>query len=100
MTTMFIQYLCVEVDHHKEESTSRIKADSDDRKAIRDKLETCVEPLDVSQGQNLINIITGKISNRNINVETLFRLEKPSCKKSSRLVPQDSTKRSRGRLLP
>ena len=26
--------LCVEVDHHKEESTSRIKADSDDRNAI------------------------------------------------------------------
>ena len=28
----------VEVDHHKEESISRIKADSDDRNAIRDKL--------------------------------------------------------------
>ena len=90
----------VEVEHHKEESTSIIKTDSDDRNAIRDKLETCVDPIDVSQGQNLINIVTGKISNRNINVETLFRLEKPSCKKSSRLVPQDSTKRSRGRLLP
>ena len=61
--------LCVEVDHHKEESTSRIKADSDDRNAIRDKLETCVDPLDVSQGQHLINSVTRKISNNNVNVE-------------------------------
>ena len=37
----------VEVDHHKEESTSIIKADSDERNPIRDKLETCVDPLDV-----------------------------------------------------
>ena len=40
--------ISVEVDHHKEDSPSRINADDDDRKAIRDKLETCVDPLDVS----------------------------------------------------
>ena len=85
----------VEVAHHKEESTSRIKADCDDRNAIRDKLGTCVDPLAVSQCQNLINIVT-QIS----MLKTLFRLEKPSCNNSSQLVPQDSTKRSRGRLLP
>ena len=60
----------------KEESTSRIKADSDDRNAIRDKLETCVDPLDVSQGQNLINIVTGKISNKNVNVEDAVQIGK------------------------
>ena len=57
-----------EVDHHKEESPSRIKTDNDDWNAIRDKLETWVDPLDVLQGQNLINIVTGKISNKNVNV--------------------------------
>ena len=36
--------------------------------AIRDELETCVDPLDVSQGHNLINIVTGKITNKNVNV--------------------------------
>ena len=66
--------LCVEVDQHKEESTSSIKADSDDRNAIRDKLDTCVDPLDVSQGQNLINIVTWKISNKNINVEDAVQI--------------------------
>ena len=33
-------------------------------------------------------------------LKMLFRLEKPGCKNSSRLVPYDSTKRSRGMLLP
>ena len=63
-----------EVDHHKEESTSRVKADSNDRNAIRDKLETCVDPLDVSQGQNLINIVTGKNSKENVNVEDAVQI--------------------------
>ena len=63
-----------EVDHHKEESTSRIKADSDDRNAIRDKLETCVDPLHFSQGQHLINIVTRKISNKNVNVEDAVQI--------------------------
>ena len=86
----------VEVDLHKEEYPSRIKTDGDDRNAIGDKLETCVDHLDVSQGQNLINIVTGKMS----MLKTVFRLEKPSCKKLSRPVSQDSSKRSRGRFLP
>ena len=59
----------VKVDLHKEESTSRIKADDDDRNAIRDKLEKCVDPLDVCQCNNRINIVTGKFSNKNVNVE-------------------------------
>ena len=87
-----------EVDHHKEESHSIIKADDDHRNAIRDKLDTCVDPLDVSQGQNLINIVTVKISNKNVNGEDAVQIGEAH--NSNRLVSQDSTKRSRGRLLP
>ena len=58
-----------EVDHHKEESPSIIKTDDDCRNAFRDKLEKCVDPLDVSQGQDIINSVTGKINNKNVNVE-------------------------------
>ena len=61
--------ISIEVDHHKEDSPSRINADDDDRNAIRDKLETCVDPLDVSQCQNRITIVTGKFSNKNVNVK-------------------------------
>ena len=86
----------VEEDLHKE-YPSRIKTDGDDRNAIRDKLETCVDPLDASQGQTLINIVTGMMS----MLKTRFRLEKTSCKKLSQPVSQDSSKRStRGRFLP
>ena len=59
----------IEVDHHKQDSPSIINADNDDMNAIRDKLETCVDPLDVSQGQNSITIVTGKFSKTNVNVE-------------------------------
>ena len=61
--------ISVEVDHHKEDSPSRINADNDDRNAIRDKQETCVDPLAVSQCHNRITIVTGKFSNKNVNVE-------------------------------
>ena len=64
----------VEVYHHKEESPSRVKADNDDGNAIRYTLEKCVDPLDVSQGQNLINIVTGKISNKNVNIEDAVQI--------------------------
>ena len=63
-----------EVDDHKIESPLRIKADSDDRNAIRDKLDTCVDPLDVSQCQNLINIVIWKISNKNVHVEDAVQI--------------------------
>ena len=72
----------VEVDHHKEESPTIINTDHGDRNAIRDTLDACVYPFDVSQGHNNISIVTGKMS----MLKTLFRLEKPICKNSSRLV--------------
>ena len=90
----------LEVDHHKEESHSIIKADDDNRNAIRNKLDTCVDPLDVVQlqGQNLINIVTVKMSNKNGNVE--YAVQIGEAHNLNRLVSQDSTKRPRGRLLP
>ena len=87
-----------EVDHHKEEYHSRIKADDDNMNAIRDKLDMCLDPLDVAQGQNLINIVTVKMSNTNFNVEDAVQIGEAH--NANRLVSQDSTKRSRGRLLP
>ena len=75
-----------EVGNHKEESHSRIKADDDNRNAIKDKLDTCVDPLDVAQGQNLINIVTVKMSNKNVNVENAVQIGEAHT--SNRLVSQ------------
>ena len=33
-----------------------------------------MDPLDVSQGQNLINNVTGKITNKNVNVEDAIQI--------------------------
>ena len=68
------EVISVEVDHHKEDSPSIINADNDDRNAIRDNLETCVDPLGVSQGHNRIAIVTGKFSNKNVNVEDAVQI--------------------------
>ena len=91
-TTLF------EVDHHKEQSTSIINTDDDDRNAIRDNLELCVDPL-MSPKASIFSTESPTRSATKMSIlKTLFRLEKPSCKNSSGLVPHDSTKRSRGRL--
>ena len=42
--------------------------------AIRDKLALCVDAIDVSQGQNLINSVTEKISNKNVNIEDAVQI--------------------------
>ena len=62
-----------EVDHHKEESTSRIKADSDDRNAIRDKLETCVWiPLMSPKARILSTLSPGRSATNMSMLKTLF----------------------------
>ena len=34
----------------------------------------CVDPLDVSQGQHLINSVTEKISNKNVNIKAAVQI--------------------------
>ena len=84
--------ISVEVDHHTKDSPSRINADNDDRNAIRDKQETCVDPLAVSQCQNSIIIVTGKFSNKNVNVpigEAQLQEFESACLTGSRGIKRD-----------
>ena len=49
---------------HKEETAARIKGDDQDRKALRDKLEFCIDPLVPEQHPDgLMNIVTGHVVN-------------------------------------
>ena len=56
---------------HKEETAARIKRDDQDRKALRDKLELCIDPLDPEQHPDgLMNIVTGQVVNHSsVNVD-------------------------------
>ena len=46
--------------HLKEEAKARIQTDAKDRKALRDKLEVCADPLNTENNQEgLVNIVTG-----------------------------------------
>lgn len=60
---------------HKEEGSSRIKLDGDDRSKIREKLSECVHPFDPeSHPENLINIVSGRISPAKVNVDQALKM--------------------------
>ena len=56
---------------HKEETAARIKGDDQDRKALRDKLELCIDRLDPEQHPDgLMIIVTEQVVNHSsVNVD-------------------------------
>ena len=63
---------------HKEEGAARMKADEVDRRALRDKLDVCVDPLNTAEHpRGLMNIATGEVMlNEDINVDQAMELGK------------------------
>ena len=56
------QHVPASQTHHKEEAKARVKTDTKDRKALRDKLEVCIDPLHPEDNQQgLVNIVTGQV---------------------------------------
>ena len=66
---------------HKEESKTRIKQDSGDRKSLRNRLEICIDPFDPdSHPIEVINIVTGRIGPSSVTVyDLLFIGKKQMC---------------------
>lgn len=64
------------VTTHKEEGASRIVTDATDREKIRDKLVTCIDPLNADSHPpgSLVNIVTGRISPASVNVDESVQL--------------------------
>ena len=62
--------------HHKEEATARVKTDTKDRTALRDKLEVCIDPLHPEDNQQgLVNIVTGQVlTHPSLNVDNATEL--------------------------
>ena len=63
---------------HKEEQSSRIKTDQNDRSKIRSMLETCIHPLECATHPDgaLMNIVTGEIAHPEANVADALQLGK------------------------
>ena len=78
------------VTNHKEEGVSRIQTDASDREKIRNKLVTCIDPLNpASHPQDrLINIVTGRISPASVNVHDSVQLGKRMMKSYEEGWPQ------------
>ena len=64
------------VTSHKEEGKSRILNDVTDREKIRNKLVTCIDPLNPGShpSASLINIVTGRISPASVTVDDSVQL--------------------------
>ena len=63
---------------HKEEGTARMESDEIDRRALRDKLDMCIQPLNAEEHPSgLVNIVTGEVAlNPDINVDQAVELGK------------------------
>ena len=63
---------------HKEEALARMKSDEVDRRALRDKLAMCIDPLNTEEHpRGLVNIVTGEVmTNDAINVDQTVDLGK------------------------
>ncbi len=68
----------VEITSHKEELASRVKYDENDRQVIREKLQTCIDPLNTAS--HLVNIVTGHICTDEVNVHNAIDLGKSQMK--------------------
>ena len=62
--------------HHKDEAKARVKTDTKDRKAHRDKLEVCIDPLHPEDNQQgLVNIVTGQVlTHTSLNIDNATKL--------------------------
>ena len=65
------QHVPASQTHHKEEAKARVKTDTKNRKALRDKLEVCIDPLHPEDNQQgLENIVTGQVlTHPSLNVD-------------------------------
>ena len=74
---------------HKEETAARIKGDNQDRKALSNKLELCIDPLDPEQHPDgLMKIVTGQIMNHSsVNVDKAQLLGKTQMESFERSWP-------------
>ena len=58
------------VTTHKEEAKARIAEDKRDRDEIRQKLDTCNDPLDSAAHPNsIVNVVSGQIGSTEVNVQ-------------------------------
>ena len=75
--------------HHKEETKARVKCDSKDRKALRDKLELCIDPLHSEDNQeSLVNIVTGQVlTHPSLNVDNAVELGSKEMEEFQRTWP-------------
>lgn len=63
------------VTTHKEEAKARIAEDKKDRDGIRQKLDTCIDPLDsAAHPSGIVNVVSGQIGASEVNVHNVVTI--------------------------
>ena len=73
-----MKYACkpfVQVNFHKKEMSASKKSDAIDRESIREKLQTCIDPLNPS------DIVSGRIGPESVNADNAVSIGKEQMKK-------------------
>ena len=67
---------------HKEEMPFRIRNNREDRLKIKIKLSSCIDPwCPEDQGDDLVNIVNGKIACKKVNVDRALEIGTEQCEK-------------------
>ena len=79
----------VDITPHKEELVSRFKYDENDKQFVREKLKTCIDPLNTAgQASALVNIISGLICPDEVNEHDAVDLGKAQMKEYEASWPE------------
>ena len=77
------------MSHHKEERRSRIVEGEKDQKKIRNFLSTCIHPFyNENHPAEIVNIHTGKPSNKDINVDKCIEIGSEQVEKFHQTLPE------------
>ena len=77
------------MNHHKEESRSRIAEGEKDREKIRNFLSTYIHPFSTkNHPAEIVNIHTGKLSNKDVNVDKCVEIGSEQNEKFHQTLPE------------
>ena len=75
--------------HHKDESKARIQADVSDKRKLRERLDTCIDPIyPTGHSPTLFNIVSGKLDAESANVQNSLQIGKDCVQAYENKLPQ------------
>ena len=89
-TYMSEGHTVTEVTTHKEDNPFRTRSDTEHREKIREKLQSCIDPLDLADHPDrVINIVTGRIGPEKVNAPNAVEIGRTQILSYEESWPED-----------